>query len=199
MFVQVIEGKASSPEAVRAAGEAWNADVRPVAEGFLGSTEGVAADGTAIIVARFADKAAADANNERPEQQAWFEANQSMFEGEPTFAESEDVEQVLDGGSDDAGFVQIMQGTCTDRDKASAFEKEFEPRLREVRPDLLGGLRVWHDGGRFTDVNYFTSEAEARSNEATMGEQMPEGMEAFTETFQVDRWLDLTPPNLHFQ
>ena len=70
MFVQIIEGKASGPDALQAAGEAWEAQVRPVAEGFLGSTGGVAADGTAILVARFADRAAAEANNARPEQTA---------------------------------------------------------------------------------------------------------------------------------
>ena len=196
MFVQVIEGKATSAEAVRAAGDAWLADVREVAEGFLGSTGGVAADGTAIIVARFADRAAAEANNERPEQQAWFEAHQGMFEGEPTFTESEDTEQFLAGGSDDAGFVQVMQGTCTDRERASAFEQKWEPRLRQVRPDLIGGLRVFHEGDRFTDVNYFTSESEARANEAAMGQEMAEGMEEFNEVVKVDRWIDLTPPDL---
>ena len=196
MFVQVIEGKTSDPGAVTAAGEAWEESVRPVADGFLGSTGGVAADGTVLIVARFADRAAAEANNERPEQQAWFEAHQGMFDGEPTFTDSEDVEEVLGGGSDDAGFVQVMQGTCTDRERASAFEQKWEPQLRQVRPDLIGGLRVFHEGDRFTDVNYFTSESEARANEAAMGQEMAEGMEEFNEVVKVDRWIDLMPPDL---
>ena len=157
MFVQVIEGKATDAQAIKAAGDDWEQQVRPVAEGFLGTTGGVAADGTAILVARFTDRAAAEANNERPEQQAWFEAHQGMFDGEPTYLESEDVEELFGGGSNDAGFVQVMQGTCTDRAAAKEFQARTEPALRAARPDLLGGMTVWHDGGRFTDVNWFTS------------------------------------------
>ena len=196
MFVQIIEGKAENADALRAAGEAWDRDVRPVAEGFLGSTGGVAADGTAILVARFADRAAAEANNERPEQQAWFEAHKGMFDGEPTYTDSEDVDEVLGGGSDDAQFVQIMQGTCTDRDGARAFQQETVDRLQAARPDILGGMTVWHDGGRFTDVNWFTSEAEAREGEAKMGETMADDFDEFNRLFQIDRFIDLTPPNL---
>lgn len=196
MFVQVIEGKVPDPAAMRAAGEAWDEEVRPVADGFLGVTGGVAADGTAITVVRFADRAAAEANNERPEQQAWFAAHVGVYDGEPTYAESDDVDEVFGGGSDEAGFVQVMQGSCSDRAGASAFQAATADRLREARPDLLGGITVWHDGGRFTDVNWFTSEAEARAGEARMGETMAEDFGEFNRLFQVDRWIDLTPPNL---
>ncbi len=197
MFAQVIEGKAVSPEAMAQAGAAWEAQVRPVAVGFLGSTGGVAADGTAFLVARFADRAAAEANNARPEQTAWFEAHgATMFDGPPTFTESEDVDEFMGGGSDDAGFVQVTQGRIADRAAMADFEARTLDQLRAARPDLLGGLRIWHDGGRFTEVNYFTSEAEARANEATMGETMGEELAEYMDLVQVDRWIDLTDPVL---
>jgi hypothetical protein len=197
MFVQIIEGTVSRPEAIRAAGEQWEAQVRPVAEGFLGSTGGVTADGTAILVARFADRAAAEANNARPEQTAWFEAHgATMFDGEPIFIESDDVEEFLGGGSDDAGFVQITQGRIADREAWAAFEASTIDQLQAARPDLIGGLRVWHDDGRCTDINYFTSEAEARANEAEMGETMGEEFAAYTDLVQVDCWIDLSDPIL---
>jgi hypothetical protein len=197
MFVQVIEGRAANADAMRAAGEAWDRDVRPGAEGFLGTTGGVAADGTGILVARFADSAAAAANQDRPEQQAWYEAHGvAMFDDEPTFANSDEVDELFGGGSDDAQFVQVMQGTCTDRAAASAFDAATEDRLRAARPDLLGGIRVWHDTRRFTEVNYFTSADEAHANEAKMGETMADDLAEFTRLFQVDRWIDLVPPNL---
>lgn len=197
MFAQIIEGKAVSPDAVAQAGASWEAQVRPVAEGFLGSTGGVAADGTAVLVARFADRAAAEANNARPEQTAWFEAHgATMFDGPPTFAESEDVDEFMGGGSDDAGFVQITQGQITDRAAMADFETRTLDQLQAARPDLLGGLRIWHDGGRFTEVNYFTSEADARANEATMGETMGEEFAEYMDLVQVDRWIDLTDPFL---
>lgn len=197
MFAQIIEGKASSPEAMAAAGEAWEAQVRPVAEGFLGSTGGVAADGTAILVARFADRAAAEANNARPEQSAWFEAHGStMFDGPPTFTESEDVDEFLGGGSDYAGFVQITQGRIVDREALADFEARTTKLLMAARPDLMGGLRVWHDDNRYTEVNYFTSENEARANEARMGETMADDFEEYMDLVKVDRWIDLTDPVL---
>ena len=197
MFAQVIEGKATSPEAMAAAGEAWEAQVRPVAEGFLGSTGGVAADGTAILVARFTDRAAAEANNDRPEQSAWFEAHGStMFDGPPTFTESEDVDEFLRGGSDDAGFVQITQGRIVDREALADFEARTIKLLVGARPDLIGGLRIWHDDDRFTEVNYFTSEGEARANEARMGETMADDFEEYMDLVKVDRWIDLTDPVL---
>jgi hypothetical protein len=196
MFVQIIEGKVPDAGALRAAGEAWDADVRPVAKGFLGVTGGVAADGSAITVVRFADRAAAEANNELAEQQAWFAAHAGVYDGAPTFTESDDVDELLGGGSDDAGFVQVMQGTCADRQGASAFQAATADRLRAARPDLLGGITVWHDGDRFTDVNWFTSEADARTGEAKMGETMADDLAEFTRLFQVDRWIDLAPPDL---
>ncbi len=197
MFAQIIEGMAVSPEALVAAGAAWEAQVRPVAEGFLGSTGGVAADGTAILVARFADRAAAEANNARPEQNAWFEAHgATMFDGPPTFTDSEDVDEFLGGGSDEAGFVQITQGRIEDRGAVADFEARTLDQLQSARPDLLGGVRIWHDGGRFTEVNYFTSEAEARANEATMGETMGAELAEYMDLVKVDRWIDLTDPVL---
>jgi hypothetical protein len=197
MFAQIIEGKASSPEAMQAAGEAWEDQVRPVAEGFLGSTGGVAADGTAILVARFADRAAADANNARPEQSAWFEAHGStMFDGPPTFTDSDDVDDFLGGGSDDAGFVQVSQGRITDRAAIAAFQARTVDQLQQARPDLIGSLRVWHDDNRFTEFNYFTSETEARANEAKMGETMAEDFEEYMDLVKVDRFIDLTDPVL---
>jgi hypothetical protein len=197
MFAQVIEGKATSSEALAAAGEAWEAQVRPVAEGFLGSTGGVAADGTAILVARFTDRAAAEANNDRPEQSAWFEAHGStMFDGPPTFTESEDVDEFLRGGSNDAEFVQITQGRIVDRQALADFEARTIKLLVGARPDLIGGLRIWHDDNRFTEVNYFTSEGEARANEAQMGQTMADDFEEYMDLVKVDRWIDLTDPVL---
>ncbi len=197
MFVQIIEGEVSSPDAIRAAGEQWEAQVRPVAEGFLGSTGGVAVDGTAILVARFADRAAAEANNARPEQTAWFEAHGAkMFDGEPSFTESDDVDEFLGGGSDDAGFVQITQGQIADRGAMADFEARTLDQLQAARPDLIGGFRVWQGGDRFTEVNYFTSEAEARANEATMGDTMGAELAEYMDVVQVDRWIDLTDPIL---
>jgi hypothetical protein len=198
MYVQVITGKVSDADAMKARGDAWAAEVKPVAEGFVGSTGGVTADGTFLVVARFADRAVAEANNNRPEQTAWWAGTAALFDGEPTFEESEDVEEIMGGGTDDAGFVQVMRGTVKDRAASAAFEAEWNPKVQAARPDLLGGFRVWHDGGRFTELAYFTSEADARAAEtAEMPADIAEAFGTFQETFVVDEYLDLTEPFFH--
>lgn len=168
MFVQVIQGRTTDAAALRARGERWASEMRPGAAGYLGGTFGVADDGTFVILARFADAAAAKTNSDRPEQGAWWAETAPLIEGEATFRESTDVTTLFGGGSDSAGFVQIMEGTVSDRAKAEAFETpELEAQLRSARPDLLGSLRVWFDGGAFLEAAYFTSEADARTGETS--------------------------------
>lgn len=168
MFVQVITGKTTDNAALRAQLERWPAELKPGAVGYLGGTMGIADDGTLIGLARFTDAASAAKNAERPEQGVWWEQTAKLLDGEAVFRESTDVGTLFDGGSDDATFVQIMEGTITDRAKAESFESgEMLEQLRSARPDLLGAVRVWFDGGKYLEAAYFTSEAEARKNEAS--------------------------------
>lgn len=168
MFVQVIEGKVRDPGALRRQLERWREELRPGAVGFLGSTAGVADDGTCIVLARFADERSAVASSDRPEQSSWWAETSTLFDGEPTFRESSDVATLLDGGSDDAGFVQVMEGRVSDRDRAEALETpELIGQLRAARPDLIGALRVWFPDNSFVEAAYFTSEADARRGEAS--------------------------------
>ncbi len=135
MFVQVIKGRTNDPNRLRSQNDRWREEVRPGAAGFLGSTGGIADDGTVIFFARFADEAAARANSNRAEQGAWWEETMGCFDGDPTFRESSDTRMLFDGGSDDAGFVQLMEGTVSDRAKADAFETpEMIERLRARVP-----------------------------------------------------------------
>src|SRR5687768_13252868 len=122
MFVQVIKGRTSDAAGLRRQLERWTAELKPGAAGFVGSTSGVSDDGTFIALARFADAAAAKANSDRPEQGAWWTETSKYFDGEPSFRESTDVATMFDGGSNDAGFVQVMEGTAVDRAKAETFE-----------------------------------------------------------------------------
>jgi len=103
----------------------WMSDMRPGATGFLGSTAGVTDDGYGFAFARFESAAAAKANSERPEQGRWWAETEKCFAGDVTFTDSEDVETFLGGGSNDAGFVQIMRGSA-DRDQLHALDAGFE-------------------------------------------------------------------------
>jgi hypothetical protein len=195
MFVQVIKGKVADEAGVRREGERWRDELRPGATGFLGSTIGVSEDGTVYCIARFEDEATARANSERPEQGEWWNAMAACLEGEATFRESSDTSLLFDGGSDDAGFVQVMEGSVSDRAKAEAFETpEMAEQLRAARPDLLGSVRAWFDGGRFVDVAYFTSEDDARKGEAS--EDFAGPSEEFNSLFEDMTFTDLKAPVL---
>jgi hypothetical protein len=164
MFVQIIEGQVADREGLRRQMDQWQKDLRPGAKGFLGSTSGVTEDGKGIAFARFESAAAAKANSDRPEQGKWWAETEKCYSGPVTFSESEDVDEFLGGGSNDAGFVQVMRGAA-DRDQLHALDAGFEKVASSWRPDLIGGLRVWTGPDRYTDASYFTSEAEAREGE----------------------------------
>jgi hypothetical protein len=195
MFVQVIKGRTQDAAGLRRRSERWRDEVRPGAIGFLGGTSGIADDGTFIVFARFVDEASARANADRPEQSAWWEETTKFFDSEPTFRESNDITTMFDGGSDDAGFVQVMEGNVTDRAKADALETpELLEQLRKARPDLLGSVRVWFPGGAFAEAAYFTSEADARKGEASNEFQGQE--EEFAAVYGDMTYIDLRDPLL---
>jgi hypothetical protein len=196
MFVQIIEGRVLDAAAVNERGEAWERELRPGAAGFLGVTAGVTADGRAITIARFESEAAARTNSDRPEQGAWWSETAKLYDGEPTFTESDDVTLWMGGGSNDAGFVQVMKSTGADRATLERMDAAFEP-LAGARPDILGGMRVWTGKDTCVDVAYFTSEAEAREGEkAEPPPELRELMEGMQEGMGQVEYLDLSDPQL---
>src|SRR5207237_10431022 len=103
-----MEGGVGDLEGLQAQLAAWTSDLQPGADGWLGTTAGVTADGTFIAVVRFESLEAAKANSDRPEQGAWWEKTAATFDGDVRFTDCPDVDIFGAGGSDDAGFVQIM-------------------------------------------------------------------------------------------
>ena len=165
MFVQVIQGKAKDAAALREQWQRWDRELKPAAKGFLGSTAGVTPDGEFIALARFESEEAARANSDRADQAAWWTETSQYLEG-TMFHDCKLVDLVNDGGSDDAGFVQVIQGKVTDVDRARELDRETQDQMNDVRPDVIGGVVAWHpQDGRFTNAMYFTSEAEARAKE----------------------------------
>lgn len=196
MFVQVIEGRTSDPAAIIEHGDRWQRDVRPGAIGYLGVTAGVTADGRTVAVVRFEDEASARANAGRPEQTKWFEGMAKLYDGEPAFTESSDVTEWMGGGSNDAGFVQVMKTTGADRSQLEKMDAAFEP-FADQRRDLLGGLRIWTGPSSCIDVAYFTSEEEARKGEqAEVPDEMKDLMSGFQEGMGQTEYLDLIDPQL---
>lgn len=175
MFVQVIEGQVADRDGLRRQLDRWTAELRPGATGYLGTTAGVSGDGWGLAVARFESAAAARANSERPEQGAWWAETERCFSGTIDFTDSDDVQTFLAGGSDDAGFVQVMKGTGMDRAQVDALDRAFERSAAQVRPDLIGVNRIWTGPGSYVEVAYFTSEADARAGETN---EMPADVQA---------------------
>jgi len=195
MFVQVMEGRVTDVEGLRAQIERWRTDLAPGAKGFLGTTAGVTGDGNVIALVRFESEEAARANSDRPEQGEWWAATSGLYEGDVTFTDCPDVDTFGAGGSDDAGFVQVIKGRA-DRAALASVAAETDEILQRTRPDVLGGIVAWPGDGTFIQAVYFTSEAEARSNEkrepATDEER--QAWERMNSLMQMDAFIDISDP-----
>jgi hypothetical protein len=165
MFVQLIQGQVTDAAQARAALDRWVQELAPGAEGWLGTTAGVTEDGRFVAAARFSSEEAARRNSDRPEQDRWWSETARLFDGEATFRDSTDVVVDTAGDPDSAGFVQVMQGRSSDPERARQLMADDSTDWAAFRPDLLGSVAVGHDGGAWTMVMYFTSEAEAREGE----------------------------------
>ena len=165
MFVQVIQGKAKDPAGLKKQWERWDQEIRPQSTGYLGGTAGVTADGEFIALARFESEEAARANSDSPQQGKWWEETSQYLE-DPMFHDCREVDLSNGGGSDDAGFVQVMQGKVTDVGKMRELDAQMSDRMKNLRPDVIGSVTAVHpENGRYTTAIYFTSEAEARAKE----------------------------------
>jgi len=199
MFAQVFQGRTSDAEAFRAGIDRWNRELAPGSIGWLGSTEWVTDDGRVIAVVRFESAEAADRNSHRPEQTAWWEEMQQMFDGDVTFHDSEDVTVDLTGDPDRAGFVQVMQGRVTDPARAKQLMDQMSSSdMSGLRPEILGSVSIGEDDGEWTQVLYFTSEQEAREGERK--EMPPEVQSVMEEMMKISAgapdFFDLRRPIL---
>ena len=199
VFVQVIQGQVDDAGKVRAAMDRWAAELAPGADGWLGSTAGVTEDGRFIGLARFESEEAARRNSDRPEQDRWWAETSRLFRGEASFRDSSDVTLDLPGDPDQAGFVQVMQGRTTDRQRAKELMSGDSAEWASFRPDILGTVNIDHGDGGWTSVLYFTSEAEAREGERK--EPPPELQAQMAEMMSLAdgpiEYLDLTDPWLY--
>jgi hypothetical protein len=165
MFIQVIKGHVSDAEEIRAALDRWVEQEAPGAVGWLGSTAGVTDDGTFIALVRFESDDAARRNSDRPEQHQWWMETAKLFSGDVTFHDCREVLQFGRGGSDDAGFVQVIQGRVRDVERMRELNEQSDSVWGDFRPDVIGGIVAMHGDGGYTNAVYFTSEEAAREGE----------------------------------
>ena len=164
MFIQIIQGKCTRQDELRAMAERWVADIGPGADGWLGGTYGFTDDDMFIGVVRFESKEAATANSTRPEQGAWAEQMMALMDGPVEFHDCDDVTLMMDGGSDQAGFVQVIRGRVGDPARLKSMLADTT-LLHEMRPEILGATLAIEPDGTFTETVAFTDEASARRGE----------------------------------
>lgn len=164
MFIQVMQGKCSRRDELRALAESWREGSGAGAIGWLGGTFGVTDDDDFLGVIRFTSREDAMANSARPETGEFAERMAALMEGPIEFHDCDDVMTWLAGGSDDAGFVQVIRGHTDDPARIKAMLDQTDD-LREMRPEIIGGTLALEPDGTFYETIAFTDEESARKGE----------------------------------
>jgi hypothetical protein len=194
MFIQVIQAKSTKRDEVRALTQEWN-DLPNDDSGFLGGTYGFTDNDEFFGVVRFESKEKAMANSARPETDDMARRMGELMDGPPEFHDCDDVTVWMDGGSDDAGFVQIMRGKTDDPDRLKNMMSADTAELREMRPDIIGGTLGIEPDGTWTQTIAFTDEASAREGEkkeppAEMRDEMQAAVGDVTYYDLHDPWFE---------
>ncbi|SDK13036.1 hypothetical protein SAMN05428985_102816 [Nocardioides sp. YR527] len=164
MFIQMIQGPCTRQDEAHQLLDEWRRDLAPGATGWLGGTYGFTDDNQLVGVVRFESRELAMANSDRSEQGEWAAKMAEVMDGPMEFHDCDDVSLMMDGGSDDAGFVQIIRGRVDDPSRLKAMMADTT-MLHEARPDILGATLAIEADGSFVETIAFTSEAEARKGE----------------------------------
>jgi hypothetical protein len=191
MFIQVVQGRCTHHDEMREMGERWRRELAPGAEGWLGTTYGFTDDDMFVAVVRFESQEAARANSRRPEQGAWAEQMAGLFDGPVEFHDCADVTLMMDGGSDDAAFVQVIRGKVDDADRLKSMMADAQ-MLHEARPEILGATLAIEEDGTFTETVAFSDEASARAGE--QGEMPDDVRQALESSMHDVSYLDLHHP-----
>ncbi len=197
MFIQLIQGKVGDADGLQKCLDRWDTELKPGVTGYLGTTYGTTDDGMLVALARFDSAESARRNSDRPEQGEWWAETEKCFDGEVTFMDCPNVKEWLGGGSDDAGFVQIMEGHSTNIARMNEILDLTADRVHEGRPEIIGAVLCSDDGDSYVEAVYFTSEAEAREAEKM---EIPDDIRSlFEEEMQLAgdiTYYDLHQPHL---
>ncbi len=165
MFIQIIQGMCTRQQELREHLDTWHHELSSGAPGWLGGTYGFTDDDMFVGVVRFDSRDSAMANSGRPEQDAWAARLMELFDGPIEFHDCDDVTLMMDGGSDSAGFVQVIRGRVDDIERLRSMMTADTDSLHRMRPDIVGGTLAIEPDGTFTETVAFTGEAAARQGE----------------------------------
>jgi hypothetical protein len=192
VFIQIIQGRCTRQDELHALADEWRERLGPTADGWLGGTYGFTDDDMFIGVVRFEDREKAMANSQRPEQGEWAKRMTALMDGPVEFHDSDDVALMMEGGSDDAGFVQIIRGKVDDPQRLKQMMSADTTMLHEMRPDILGATLAIEPDGTYTETIAFTDEASAREGEK---QEPPEDVRAELDyAMQGAKFYDLHHP-----
>ena len=193
MFIQMVQGSCSHQDDMRMLVDDW-CTYMSGHEGWLGGTYGFTDDSAFIGVVRYDSQAACASASARPGAGMWWAAAEQCFDGAPEMHESSDVTMMLNGGSDDAGFVQVMRGRVGNADKLRKMtgDTEMTNMLHEARPDIIGGTLAIEADGHFIETVAFTSEDAARVAEKQ--DRPEEVMADMADAMSDIEYLDLHRP-----
>jgi hypothetical protein len=198
MFIRVIQGRATNPPGIRRDLGRWQRLLAADADGWLGSTMGITEDGWSITVVRFASEAQARRNSDRPEQREWWrDASQHL--ARVAVHDAPKVHTYRDGGADQAGFVQVIQGHSDDLERMASLGRDQEEVLAREAPHILGVTVAEHADrpGDFTQILYFTSEQDARRFEQERSAEDDEPVLEQLRSLMTDlRCFDLRDPQM---
>ena len=194
MFIQVVQGKVKDADLWRRELRRWRTELKPKSKGYLGTTSGVTSDGRGITLFRFESEKDARANSALLVQGKWWKGACKAFDGKVGIHNCKDVDTVIGGGSNFAGFVQVIQGRAKKQDVMRRRMREMESQLRNSRPDIAGVVIAWHGDGSFTQAVYFTSAQAAHAAEMVAAEsEMSREYGAFFDG--PPTFFDLTSPD----
>jgi hypothetical protein len=198
MFIRVIQARATNPPGIRRDLGRWQRLLAADADGWLGSTTGITEDGWSITVVRFASEAQARRNSDRPEQREWWrDASQHL--ARVAVHDAPKVHTYRDGGADQAGFVQVIQGHSDDLERMASLGRDQEEVLAREAPHILGVTVAEHADrpGDFTQILYYTSEQDARRFEQERSAEDDEPVLEQLRSLMTDlRCFDLRDPQL---
>jgi hypothetical protein len=148
-------------------------------------------------VVRFASEELARRNSDRPEQDAWW-TQASKHLAEVAFHDSTRVHTYREGGSDQAGFVQVIQGHSPDMERLAALGRAREQTMAEQAPHILGMTVAEHADrrGDFTQTVYFTSQEHARWFGREQPVEFDPSFAEFSSLMTDVRYFDLRNPRL---
>lgn len=193
MFIQMVQGACSQQDDMRMLVDDWCGSMRG-RYGWLGGTYGFTDDGRFIGVCRFDGITSARDWARDIDAGLWWATAESLMDSEPEIHESGDVTMMLDGGSDSAGFVQVMRGRVANADalKRIMSDPEMTSMLHQARPEIIGATLAIEDDGTFTETVAFTDEAAARVGEQS--DAYSDQADEFSSTMEDVQYIDLHHP-----